>query len=90
MSRVRLRRRRPVPREWRFEHHCLEVTAYRGYFIRGGGYKSTAGGRCDCGAVFGTKADKHNMNAADVREAWMDHVEDAYYGDAPDIAEDRR
>ena len=74
-------RRRPVPREWREENHWLDVRAYRGYHVRGGGYTSRAGGVCSCGARFGKSADRHNMNAADVRDAWLDHVEAAYYAE---------
>jgi hypothetical protein len=57
------------------------VFARRGYHVRGGGYTSTAGGRCDCGELFGLKAGRHNMNAADVREAWLDHVAREFHGD---------
>jgi hypothetical protein len=73
--------RRPVPRLWRAENHALEVYSQRSYYVRGGGYSSRAGGRCDCGATFGLRAvpPQHNMDAADVRAAWLDHVEDAYY-----------
>lgn len=71
--------RRPVPRLWREENHALDVHSYRSYYVRGGGYTSRAGGRCDCGAIFGTRAGDHNMDAAAVRDAWRDHVEDAYY-----------
>lgn len=80
MRTERIVRRKPVPAEWRDDHHWLDVYAHRGYHVIGGGYTSTAGGRCSCGAVFGTDADRHNMNAADVRDAWMDHVAEAYHG----------
>jgi hypothetical protein len=73
-------RRRPVPREWREQNHYLSAHAHRGYHVRGGGYTSKAGGVCSCGETFGTRAGKHNRNAADVRDDWMDHVEEAYYG----------
>lgn len=82
--RVHLSRRRPVPREWREGHHELDVRAYRGYHIRGGGYTSRASGTCSCGVGFGKAAEppRHDMNAADVREAWLDHVEQEFYKQA--------
>jgi hypothetical protein len=76
-----MRRRRPVPREWREENHWLRAYAHRGYHVRGGGYTSRAGGTCSCGAKFGTAANRHNQNAADVRDDWLDHVAQAYHGE---------
>jgi hypothetical protein len=75
-------RRKPVPREWRENNHWLNqhTRYYGGGAIRGSRtYRS--GGVCSCGARFGHAADKHNMTAADVRDAWLDHVAQAFHGD---------
>lgn len=75
-------RRKPVPREWRDDHHDLTLYSHRRYAARGDGrLGDRAGGVCSCGERFGLRADRHNMNAADVRDAWMDHVARAYHGD---------
>lgn len=73
-------RRRPVPRAWRDEHHELHV--YSRYWSQGaiqGQRVFRAGGECSCGARFGLRADRSNMERSDVIEAWLDHVEDTYY-----------
>lgn len=82
-------RRRPVPREWREEHHSLDVRSH----IAGGGWGGwdrtyRARGRCACGVEFnpsrnpdGTPTNANYMTREDVIEAWKDHVEDAYYAE---------
>lgn len=75
-------RRRPVPVEWREEHHWLDVGSRRSYGVRKGSVHYTrAWGRCSCGKEFGTLAGNHTLHAADVRDKWKDHVEDAYYAE---------
>lgn len=77
---TRHRRRRPVPRQWRDRHHHLSLHSYRRYGVGGWGrLADRASGTCSCGTTFGKAAGRHNMNADDVRDAWRDHVEDAYY-----------
>lgn len=83
MARVTIRRK-PVPREWREEHHYLDLYSRRRYAARGDGrLDNRAGGICSCGERFGLRADppRHNMNGDDVRDAYMDHVARAYHGD---------
>lgn len=73
-------RRRPVPREWRDVHHDLDLRSR--YYSRGairGSRVYRAGGRCSCGQTYGLRADVHNMERADVLDAWLDHVEATYY-----------
>jgi hypothetical protein len=77
-------RRKPVPRAWRDLNHDLsQRTRYwSGGAIRGSRtYRS--GGICSCGARFGLDAQpqRSNMAAEDVREAYLDHVAQAYHGD---------
>jgi hypothetical protein len=73
-------RRRPVPVWWRDQHHSLWVRSrYHSSVPQQGIRTYRAGGVCSCGAKFGSRADRHNMERADVIEAWKDHVEDAYY-----------
>lgn len=74
-------RRKPVPREWRDENHRLDLHSHRRYAARGDGrLADRAGGRCSCGATFGLAAGRHNMGAADVRDAYADHVAESYHG----------
>jgi hypothetical protein len=76
-------RRKPVPSEWRDQNHRLNLTSRRRYAARGDGrLADRAGGVCSCGARFGLRADppRHNMNAADVRDAYADHVAEAFHG----------
>lgn len=77
-----MRRRRPVPRAWRDEHHSISVSSryHSGGAIRGS-VVYRAGGVCSCGEKFGKAADRHNMDRWDVLEAWRDHVEHAYYAE---------
>jgi hypothetical protein len=73
-------RRRPVPQAWRACYHELRQTTR--YHARGavrGQRVYRSSGVCSCGARFGLAADRHNMDAGDVREAWRDHVETAYH-----------
>lgn len=72
-------RRRPVPREWREEHHELDLHNHRYGHVRGGGATYRSGGRCACGALFGTLAGRHTKSAGDVRDDWLDHVEKEFY-----------
>lgn len=75
-------RRRPVPREWRDEHHWLNMSSRRSYGVqKGSSFYSRSGGRCSCGATFGTAAGRHNYGYAEVLEQWKDHVEAEYYAD---------
>lgn len=77
-------RRKPVPSAWREEHHHLDLRSHRRYAARGDGrLGNRAGGICSCGERFGLSADppRHNMNADDVRDSYMDHVAHAYHGD---------
>lgn len=81
------RRRRPVPVEWRFEHHELDVRSH----VAGGGWGGRprtyrARGRCACGEQWnaeylpdGTRSRSDTWSRDDVIEAWKDHVEEAYY-----------
>lgn len=78
-------RRKPVPKDWRDQHHDLYVTTH----IGGGGWGGWARtyrsrGYCSCGVQWpaaNTNAD--NLQAPEVRELWMDHVERVYYEDGP-------
>jgi hypothetical protein len=73
-----MNRRRPVPASWREQHHHLRVTTKAwGYGIR---RASRSRGRCACGAQWPDSPNANNLSASDVRTRWLDHVEDAYYG----------
>lgn len=80
-------KRRPVPREWREEHHDLDVHSHSaGSAAYGRGRVYRARGKCSCGVEFnpsrnpdGTRRNADNMDREDVIEAWKDHVEAAYY-----------
>lgn len=80
------KRRSPVPREWREEHHQLDVRSH----VAGGGWGGhsrtyRARGKCSCGLEFnpmrnadGTRSNSDTLTRAEVIEAWKDHVEAAY------------
>lgn len=74
------RKRRPVPRDWRDEHHRLTIRA-RAW---GQGFRrvSRAKGVCSCGVRWPASANTDNMTPDAVRAAYNDHVERAYH-DAP-------
>jgi len=69
-------RRRPVPKAWRDEHHRLRTTnkAWGHGFHRASRTKGT----CSCGASWPGPG-VNNLNASDVKNKWLDHVEEAYY-----------
>lgn len=74
-------RRKPVPVEWREDHHSLsQRTRYYGQGAVRGSRTYRSGGTCSCGVRFGLDDGKHNMDASDVREAHKDHVAEAYHG----------
>jgi len=80
MTRQRLTtRRRPVPFDWREEHHWLSVRSTRSYGVRkGSGHYSRSQGICSCGERWPT-GHANNLHYADVVDLYMDHVERAYY-----------
>lgn len=72
-------RRRPVPRWWREDHHRLSTTTH----AWGSGFRraSRTKGYCSCGARWPDSPRTDNLMADDVRDEWLDHVEEAYYAD---------
>lgn len=74
-------RRRPVPFEWREEHHRLETRSHAwGYGLR---RVSRTKGRCSCGARWPDSPNADNLTYSDVLDYWNDHVEEAYYAQTP-------
>lgn len=75
-------KRKPVPAEWRDEHHWLNIHSRRSYAAqRGGGHYSRSGGTCSCGEKFGLDADDHTCDYAEVLDQWKDHVAQAFHGE---------
>lgn len=74
-------RRRPVPREWREEHHWLDLRSHSGSHVVGRGRTYRSRGRCSCGEEWPKSKHTDNLSADDVRDYWLDHVAEAYHGE---------
>jgi len=74
-----MERRRPVPRDWREEHHALTTRSRAwGYRLR---RVSRTRGTCSCGAKWPDSPNVNNLTMQDVLDLWNDHVEQAYYAE---------
>lgn len=63
-----------VPRAFHEEHELDVASVYRAPGRLRGERIYRAGGTCSCGALFGTRAGRHNMRRSDVLAAHKDHV----------------
>lgn len=70
-------RRRPVPRDWREEHHRLQTRSHA--WGRGWHRVSRTKGYCSCGEKWPKGERVDNLKYGDVLNYWNDHVEDVYY-----------
>lgn len=74
-------RRRPVPMEWRLDHHWLTTVTSRGK-VRFGRRSDRTKGRCSCGVRWPAGEYTNTLRYKDVLDLWNDHVEAVYYTEA--------